>query len=47
MIPIALVHRLVEAALDQPRPTGELVTVLNLALIADQHPDRLRLEKAA
>lgn len=38
----AMSQPLIEAALDQPRPTPQLVTALNRVLFAVQHPASLK-----
>ena len=42
-IPSALVKPLVEAALDQPSPTKELRTILQMVLEWGEHEDRRTL----
>jgi hypothetical protein len=41
MLMAALTRPLIEAALDQPHPTPDLVRALNRALFATEHPARL------
>ena len=36
-----LIANLIEAALDQPSPTPELVSTLNTAIEEGDHPDRI------
>ena len=41
IVPLALVRRLVEAALDQPKPTRSLDQSLQAVLAHGDHPDKL------
>lgn len=40
-------HALLDAALDQPRPTAALVAALNTALLVQGHPLALRAQPVA